>query len=58
MANAVFTHLAMKLPISRMQRDLTDSTVLRNVGVPIAHSIIAFKSLKKVLANSSLTMKS
>jgi adenylosuccinate lyase len=49
MANAVFTHLAMKLPISRMQRDLTDSTVLRNVGVPIAHSIIAFKSLKKGL---------
>jgi adenylosuccinate lyase len=39
----------MKLPISRMQRDLTDSTVLRNVGVPIAHSIIAFKSLKKGL---------
>ena len=49
MANAVFAHLAMKLPISRMQRDLTDSTVLRNVGVPIAHSIIAFKSLKKGL---------
>ncbi|MDD2241477.1 MAG: adenylosuccinate lyase [Bacteroidales bacterium] len=49
MANAIFTHLAMKLPISRMQRDLTDSTVLRNIGVPIAHSIIAFKSLKKGL---------
>lgn len=49
MANAVFTFLAAKLPISRMQRDLTDSTVLRNVGVPIAHSIIALKSLKKGL---------
>jgi adenylosuccinate lyase len=49
MANAIFTHLAMKLPISRMQRDLTDSTVLRNIGVPIAHSIIAFKSLNKGL---------
>ncbi len=49
MANAIFTHLAMKLPISRMQRDLTDSTVLRNIGVPIAHSIIAFKSLIKGL---------
>ncbi|HNY05357.1 MAG TPA: adenylosuccinate lyase [Candidatus Egerieousia sp.] len=49
MANAIFTHLAMKLPISRMQRDLTDSTVLRNIGVPIAHSIIALKSLEKGL---------
>ena len=48
-ANAVFTHLSAKLPISRMQRDLTDSTVLRNVGVPIAHSIIALASLKKGL---------
>src|SRR5574344_2358812 len=50
MANAIFTHLSMKLPISRMQRDLTDSTVLRNIGVPVAHSIIAFKSLKKGLS--------
>jgi len=49
MADAVCTFLSMKLPISRMQRDLTDSTVLRNVGVPIAHSIIAFKSLQKGL---------
>lgn len=47
LANAVFAHLAEKLPISRLQRDLTDSTVLRNVGVPIAHTIIAFKSLLK-----------
>jgi len=49
MADAVCTFLSMKLPISRMQRDLTDSTVLRNVGVPIAHSIIALKSLEKGL---------
>jgi adenylosuccinate lyase len=49
MANAVLSHLAMKLPISRLQRDLTDSTVLRNVGVPLAHIVIAFKSLTKGL---------
>ncbi|MBO5225553.1 MAG: adenylosuccinate lyase [Parabacteroides sp.] len=49
MANAILTHLAMKLPISRLQRDLTDSTVLRNVGVPMAHIEIAFKSLTKGL---------
>lgn len=48
-ANAVYSHLADKLPVSRMQRDLTDSTVLRNIGVPLAHSIISFKSLKKGL---------
>ncbi len=47
MANAIYGFLARKLPISRLQRDLTDSTVLRNVGVPIAHSIIAYKSLQK-----------
>ena len=46
-ANALFEHLSAKLPISRLQRDLTDSTVLRNIGVPIAHSMIAFKSLLK-----------
>jgi adenylosuccinate lyase len=46
-ANALFEHLAAKLPISRLQRDLTDSTVLRNIGVPFAHSIIAYKSLLK-----------
>lgn len=44
LANALFEHLSAKLPISRLQRDLTDSTVLRNIGVPIAHSLIAFKS--------------
>lgn len=46
-ANAVFEHLSSKLPISRMQRDLTDSTVLRNIGVPMAHTVIAFKSILK-----------
>lgn len=48
-ANAIYEHLSAKLPISRLQRDLTDSTVLRNVGVPMAHSIIAFKSILKGL---------
>ncbi len=46
-ANAIFEHLAAKLPISRLQRDLTDSTVLRNIGVPFAHCLIAFSSLQK-----------
>lgn len=49
LANATYEHLAAKLPISRLQRDLTDSTVLRNIGVPFAHSIIAFKSTLKGL---------
>jgi adenylosuccinate lyase len=44
-ANAIFEHLSSKLPVSRLQRDLTDSTVLRNMGVPIAHSVLAIKSL-------------
>jgi len=48
-ANAIFEHLSMKLPVSRLQRDLTDSTVLRNIGVPIGHSLIAFNSLLKGL---------
>jgi adenylosuccinate lyase len=48
-ANAIFEHLSAKLPISRLQRDLTDSTVLRNVGVPIGHSVIALASLIKGL---------
>lgn len=48
-ANAVFDHLSNKLPISRLQRDLTDSTVLRNIGVPMAHTIIAIKSTLKGL---------
>ena len=47
MANALFEHLSAKLPISRLQRDLTDSTVLRNIGVPYAHTILATKSLLK-----------
>ncbi|MFO7603461.1 MAG: adenylosuccinate lyase [Gammaproteobacteria bacterium] len=49
-ANAVFAHLAAKLPVSRMQRDLTDSTVLRNMGVGIAHSVIAYQSTLKGLS--------
>ncbi|WP_207421464.1 adenylosuccinate lyase [Desertivirga brevis] len=56
-ANALFEHLAAKLPISRLQRDLTDSTVLRNIGVPVAHTLIAIKStirgLNKLLLNES-----
>ncbi|MGJ8714135.1 MAG: adenylosuccinate lyase [Maribacter stanieri] len=54
-ANAIFEHLSAKLPVSRLQRDLTDSTVLRNVGVPFAHTLIAFQStlkgLNKLLLN-------
>lgn len=50
MANAIFEHLSAKLPISRLQRDLTDSTVLRNIGVPLSHTIIGFKSLQKGLS--------
>jgi len=49
MANAIFEHLSRKLPISRMQRDLTDSTVTRNIGVPLAHTLIAINSLSKGL---------
>ena len=48
-ANAIYEHLSAKLPISRLQRDLTDSTVLRNVGVPMAHSMLGFKSILKGL---------
>ena len=48
-ANALFEHLAAKLPISRLQRDLTDSTVLRNIGVPFAHTILAIRSIEKGL---------
>ncbi len=48
-ANAIFEHFSMKLPVSRLQRDLTDSTVLRNTGVPIGHSVLAFNSLLKGL---------
>jgi adenylosuccinate lyase len=53
-ANALFEHLAAKLPISRLQRDLTDSTVLRNLGVPLAHSLISFKSLLKGISKLEL----
>ena len=49
MANAIFEHLSAKLPISRLQRDLTDSTVLRNIGVPFAHTLIALRSIEKGL---------
>ncbi|WNH13165.1 adenylosuccinate lyase [Thalassobellus suaedae] len=56
-ANAIFEHLSAKLPVSRLQRDLTDSTVLRNIGVPFGHTLIAFKStlkgLDKLLLNES-----
>ncbi|PIE49700.1 MAG: adenylosuccinate lyase [Flavobacteriales bacterium] len=56
-ANAVFEHLSAKLPVSRLQRDLTDSTVLRNIGVPLAHTLIAFtstqKGLNKLLLNEA-----
>lgn len=54
-ANAIFEHLSAKLPVSRLQRDLTDSTVLRNIGVPVAHTILAFQSalkgLDKIIVN-------
>ncbi|MGL4806322.1 MAG: adenylosuccinate lyase [Bacteroidales bacterium] len=50
MANAILDHLSIKLPISRLQRDLTDSTVLRNVGVPFAHTLVALKSTMKGLS--------
>jgi len=51
MANAVFEHLASKLPVSRLQRDLTDSTSLRNIGVPFAHTLVAFKSIERGLGS-------
>jgi adenylosuccinate lyase len=54
LANAYFQHLAEKLPVSRLQRDLTDSTVLRNIGVPMGHTIIAFKSILKGLGKLML----
>ena len=57
MANAILEHLASKLPVSRLQRDLTDSTVLRNVGVPFGHTVIAIQSslkgLRKLLLNEA-----
>ncbi|MBK6263668.1 adenylosuccinate lyase [Marivirga sp. S37H4] len=55
-ANALFEHLSAKLPISRLQRDLTDSTVLRNIGVPLAHGLIAFQSIIKGLNKLELNI--
>lgn len=57
-ANTIFEHLSAKLPISRLQRDLTDSTVLRNIGVPLAHTYLAFKSLEKGIGKLELNKKS
>lgn len=54
LANAVFIHLGSKLPISRLQRDLTDSTVIRNIGVPMAHTLVALNSLQKGLGKLML----
>ncbi|NLA24274.1 MAG: adenylosuccinate lyase, partial [Bacteroidales bacterium] len=56
-ANALFIHLAEKLPISRLQRDLTDSTVLRNIGVPLAHTAIAFSSITRGLGKLLLNQE-
>lgn len=53
-ANALFEHLSAKLPVSRLQRDLTDSTVLRNIGVPLAHTLLAIKSLEQGIAKLEL----
>ena len=57
LSNAILNHLSEKLPISRLQRDLTDSTVLRNVGVPLAHSLIALTSLEKGIGKMLLNEK-
>jgi adenylosuccinate lyase len=54
LANALFGHFAEKLPISRLQRDLTDSTVLRNLGVPMGHTVIAYKAILRGLGKISL----
>jgi adenylosuccinate lyase len=54
LANALFEHLSAKLPISRLQRDLTDSTVLRNIGTPLAHTFLALKSLEKGISKLEL----
>jgi adenylosuccinate lyase len=54
LANALFQHLAEKLPVSRLQRDLTDSTVLRNIGVPMGHTVVAFKSILRGLGKLML----
>lgn len=56
-ANAIFEHLAAKLPVSRLQRDLTDSTVLRNIGVPLAHTVVALQSLRKGIGKLELNQE-
>jgi adenylosuccinate lyase len=56
-ANALFEHLSAKLPISRLQRDLTDSTVLRNIGVPLAHTVVALHSIIKGISKIELNEK-
>ncbi len=57
LANAIFEHLSNKLPISRLQRDLTDSTVLRNLGVPIAHSLLSLSSLKRGISKLLINLE-
>jgi adenylosuccinate lyase len=57
MANSIFEHLSAKLPISRLQRDLTDSTVLRNIGVPVAHTILSIKSIEKGISKLIVNSK-
>ncbi len=57
LANAIFEHLSAKLPISRLQRDLTDSTVLRNLGVPMAHTLISLSSISKGISKLQLNQK-
>lgn len=56
-ANAIFEHLSAKLPVSRLQRDLTDSTVLRNIGVPLAHTVVALQSLRKGIGKLELNQE-
>jgi adenylosuccinate lyase len=56
-ANSIFEHLSAKLPISRLQRDLTDSTVLRNIGVPVAHTLISLSSIEKGLSKLLLNVQ-
>ena len=57
LANAIYEHLSAKLPISRLQRDLTDSTVMRNIGVPLAHSLMSFQAIEKGLGKLLLNEK-
>jgi adenylosuccinate lyase len=57
LANALFEHLSSKLPVSRLQRDLTDSTVTRNIGVPLAHTMIALQAIEKGLGKLIINQK-